>query len=70
MLRRWSLHEFVKDWTWGWKDRLESRMTPSTLACRTGLNGGVVGCDGEVNGCGVQAGGKTRNLVFWRGSVF
>ncbi|CAI9561808.1 unnamed protein product, partial [Staurois parvus] len=48
MLRRWSLHEFVSDWTWGWKDRLESRMTPSTLACGGGTDGGIVGRDGEV----------------------
>ncbi|CAI9607741.1 unnamed protein product [Staurois parvus] len=67
MLRRRSLHEFVKDWTLGWKDRLESRMTPSTLACWAGFDGGVIGRDGEVNGgVGSGLGGEDKKLGFGR----
>ncbi|CAI9560346.1 unnamed protein product, partial [Staurois parvus] len=66
MLRRRSLHEFVKDWTWGWKDRLESRMTPSTLACRVGLMVALLDVMEKSMGGGVRAGGKTRNSVLER----
>ncbi|CAI9621913.1 unnamed protein product [Staurois parvus] len=68
MLRRRSLHEFVKDWTWGWKDRLESRMTPSTLACGAGLMV-VLDVMEKSMGGGVRAGGKTRNSVLERLSL-
>ncbi|CAI9561812.1 unnamed protein product [Staurois parvus] len=70
MLRRWSLHEFVKDWTWGWKDRLESRMTPSTLACGAGLMVALLDVMERSMGGGVRAGGgKTRNSVLERISL-
>ncbi|CAI9532652.1 unnamed protein product [Staurois parvus] len=64
MLRRWSLHEFVKDWTWGWKDRLESRMTPSTLACGAGLMVALLDVMEKSMGGGVRAGGEDKKLGF------
>ncbi|CAI9584180.1 unnamed protein product [Staurois parvus] len=68
MLRRWSRHEFVKDWTWGWKDRLESRMTPSTLACGAGLMVALLVMMEKSMGVGSGLGGR-QETQFWRGSV-
>ncbi|CAI9535627.1 unnamed protein product, partial [Staurois parvus] len=69
MLQRWSLHELVKDWTWGWKDRLESRMTPSTLACGAGLMVALLDVMEKSMEGGFRAGGKTRNSVLERFSL-
>ncbi|CAI9538842.1 unnamed protein product [Staurois parvus] len=69
MLRRWSLHEFVSDWTWGWKDRLESRMTSSTLPCGACLMVALLDVREVNGGGGVRAGGGRLGARFWRGSV-